>query len=118
MLHKKTLNIFNKCLTSKRCFHQSKVLYEDQENPIWRTIRILKDDVKIAKSMLMDERCDDLLYDREFPRYVDALVIGGGAMGSSVAYWLKERTLRGRLNIAVIEKDPSVNISYLIKVMY
>lgn len=104
------MNFLNKCLTSKRCFHQTKVLYEERENPIWRTFRILKEDIQIAKSMIMNEKCDDLLYERAFPRYVDALIIGGGAMGSSIAYWLKERTLRGRLNVAVIEKDPSVNM--------
>lgn len=111
MLHKKTLNFLNKWLTSKRCFHQTKMLYEKGENPLWRTFRILKEDVQIAKSMITNERCDDILYDRAIPKHVDALIIGGGAMGSSVAYWLKEKTLRGRLNVAVIEKDPSVNIS-------
>lgn len=85
------------------------MLNEEHENPFWRTFKILRDDLKVAKSMFLNEKCDDLLDDRLFPRHVDALIIGGGAMGSSVAYWLKERTLRGRLNVAVIEKDPSVN---------
>lgn len=39
-----------------------------------------------------------------FPEHCDVLVIGGGAVGSSVAYHLKERALEG-LRVVVVEKD-------------
>ncbi|RZC41304.1 FAD-dependent oxidoreductase domain-containing protein 1 [Asbolus verrucosus] len=38
----------------------------------------------------------------------DVVVVGGGAMGASVAYWLKEKTGRNKnLKVVVIEKDPT-----------
>lgn len=38
---------------------------------------------------------------------VDVVIIGGGAMGSSTAYWLKKKA-QNDLNVLVIEKDPTV----------
>lgn len=43
----------------------------------------------------------------DFPLECDVLIIGGGAMGSSVAYHLKKRAAEG-LKIVVVEKDFSV----------
>ncbi|KAJ3653843.1 hypothetical protein Zmor_013075 [Zophobas morio] len=39
----------------------------------------------------------------------NVVVIGGGAMGSSVAYWLKEKSSKSsqNVNVTVIEKDPT-----------
>uniref|UniRef100_T1GPK0 FAD-dependent oxidoreductase domain-containing protein 1 n=1 Tax=Megaselia scalaris TaxID=36166 RepID=T1GPK0_MEGSC len=47
-------------------------------------------------------------YEQEavFPRNVDVLVIGGGGVGSSIAFWLKKMARDG-LNVAVVEKDPT-----------
>ncbi|CAH0749070.1 unnamed protein product [Diatraea saccharalis] len=39
-----------------------------------------------------------------YPENVDVVVIGGGFIGSSVAYWLKSRTAEG-LSVVVLEKD-------------
>lgn len=44
------------------------------------------------------------------PQHCDVLIIGGGCMGSSIAYWLKQRALEG-LRIVVVEKDPTVMLS-------
>lgn len=40
-----------------------------------------------------------------WPSFCDVLVVGGGAMGSSIAYHLKEKA-RGGLNVVVVEEDP------------
>ena len=41
-----------------------------------------------------------------FLAYYDIVIIGGGVMGCSVAYWLAQRIYKGH-KIAVIERDPS-----------
>ena len=42
------------------------------------------------------------------PRETDVLVVGGGAVGSSVAYWLKQRNPKG-MAVTVVERDPHVS---------
>lgn len=45
----------------------------------------------------------------EIPSDVDICIIGGGAIGSSIAYFLKEKAKQG-LNIVVVEKDKTVRL--------
>lgn len=56
------------------------------------------------------EAIDHFIQNREditlFQTHCDVLVIGGGGMGSSIAYWLKQRAQDG-LNVVVVEKDPT-----------
>ncbi|PAA69778.1 hypothetical protein BOX15_Mlig001411g1, partial [Macrostomum lignano] len=42
--------------------------------------------------------------DEDFPDECDALVIGGGAIGCSVAYWLSRQV---NCNVVVVERDPA-----------
>ena len=41
------------------------------------------------------------------PRETDVAVIGGGIMGSAVAFWLKHHAPEG-LTVTVVERDPTV----------
>lgn len=43
----------------------------------------------------------------DFQTHCDVLIIGGGGVGSSIAYWLKEKARDG-LNVVVVEKDDTV----------
>lgn len=47
------------------------------------------------------------------PRETDIAVIGGGAIGSSVAYFLKQRHPEG-FNVHVIERDSSVSWYFVV----
>ena len=40
--------------------------------------------------------------------FYDIVVIGGGAMGASAAYWLMQRGAANHLKILVVERDPTV----------
>ena len=44
--------------------------------------------------------------DINFPYYTDVVIIGGGAIGASIAYNMKN--MHSKLNIVVVEKDPTV----------
>ncbi|XP_047987213.1 FAD-dependent oxidoreductase domain-containing protein 1-like [Leguminivora glycinivorella] len=41
-----------------------------------------------------------------YPEHADIVIIGGGYIGSSVAYWLKTKASHG-LSVVVLEKDPT-----------
>lgn len=70
-------------------------------DPLGRAARIFKRDIiNLSKGRL------DVPESEVFPAYVDVAIIGGGIVGSSIAFWLKHRVAQG-LNVLVIEKDPS-----------
>lgn len=48
----------------------------------------------------------------EFQTHCDVLIIGGGGVGSSIAFWLKEKAREG-LNVVVVEKDETVCLIYI-----
>lgn len=43
-----------------------------------------------------------------YPEHADIVIIGGGFIGSAIAYWLKKRTGEG-LTVVVLEKDFTVS---------
>lgn len=45
------------------------------------------------------------------PERADIVIVGGGVVGWSIAYWLKKKErVRGALQVVVVEKDPTVRI--------
>lgn len=98
----------------QRCFSDY-----PSENPVSRALRLLGNDFKKAASKLTNKEpnLEHYEYDNSdivnFPTHTDVVVIGGGVMGSSIAYWLREMS-SGVLDVAVIEKDPTVSIPNII----
>lgn len=92
---------------------------DDPLHPIYRTGRLLGNDMKKVKNFFFPEKkiisSDVDIRDLpsqpsvdEFHSHCDILVIGGGGVGSSIAYWLKKRGRHG-INVVVLEKDPTVS---------
>lgn len=96
----------------KRLFHSSKVNRQKgkSEHPFKRTVRILSEDFKnLTNIKEYNKKIQNL-----FPSHADVVIIGGGAMGSSIAYWLKEKTGKEGLDIIVLEKDPTVSLYFIL----
>ncbi|XP_020807791.1 FAD-dependent oxidoreductase domain-containing protein 1 [Drosophila serrata] len=102
---------------------------DEDKHPIRRTFRLLGNDMRKIKEFFVPkdpvsedqgesrehiltqskfkfegERKRDPTLPDEFQTHCDVLVIGGGGIGSSIAYWLKEKARDG-LNVVVVEKD-------------
>lgn len=92
----------------------------DPQHPMVRTARLLKKDLKNAANYILPQRriiggsdtdirdIRSRANDDEFQSHCDILVIGGGGVGASIAYWLKKRGRHG-INVVVLEKDPTVS---------
>lgn len=103
------------------------------ENPIARTMRLLRGDMRTIKNFILPptargdrtpasdaaaaaaakpptlrQMADRQQEHTDFQSNCDVLIIGGGGVGSSIAYWLKKRAFGG-LNVVVLEKDPTVS---------
>lgn len=107
---------------------------EQDNNPIGKTVKLITDDLKrIAKSIRsydifsksfntsktlkdspsspndgLEEYGPRYSHEDIFPTHCDVAIIGGGGVGASVAYWLKEKARDG-LNVVVLERDPTVS---------
>lgn len=74
---------------------------QPSDNPFSKTfsglISDLSDVLKFSKSSKLSEF---------LPKHCDVLIVGGGVIATSIAFWLKHRALDG-LNVVVLEKNPS-----------
>jgi len=64
-----------------------------------------------SKFQFTGEKTRDPTVPDDFQTHCDVLVIGGGGVGSSIAYWLKEKARDG-LNVVVVEKDDTVRKAF------
>ncbi|XP_025989435.1 FAD-dependent oxidoreductase domain-containing protein 1 isoform X2 [Solenopsis invicta] len=74
-------------------------------------LKSFKKDWKLLKRVFSNREFSDFEalwkgYD-VIPTQCDVLIIGGGAIGSSIAYWLKQKIYRDEFKVVVIEKDPT-----------
>lgn len=122
------LHKFTRLLTNYRCFcdasngKQPKII--PTEHPFKRVVRLLKDDGKKIANFVLPPKKEivksegeldirDIVASEnkntEFQSHCDILIIGGGGVGASIAYWLKKRAFSG-LNVVVLEKDCTVSV--------
>ncbi|KYQ52523.1 FAD-dependent oxidoreductase domain-containing protein 1 [Trachymyrmex zeteki] len=89
--------------------------YKKFVNTVSEEEKILKGykrDWKLFKRILSSDRQysnSEALWERPqvIPSTCDVLIIGGGAIGSSIAYWLKKKVYREEFSVVVVEKDPT-----------
>lgn len=92
--------------TWKRLYRSAKVPFsyrsysKDNKNPFKRTWSILSKEVPVFLGLNKKEVV--------YPEHADVVIIGGGFIGTAVAYWLKVKAGEG-LAVVVIENDPLVS---------
>ncbi|CAL8139548.1 unnamed protein product [Orchesella dallaii] len=74
------------------------------DEPFERAVKIFTHDIR----SIYDKTQPPLL---DFSAHVDILVIGGGILGSAIAYFIKERTPRTGVSLMVVDKDQSFSKS-------
>ncbi|XP_018055633.1 PREDICTED: FAD-dependent oxidoreductase domain-containing protein 1-like isoform X1 [Atta colombica] len=86
--------------------------FVDITTPQEKFLKNIKRDWKLLKHVLSSNRqySDfEKLWERPqvIPSTCDVLIIGGGAIGSSIAYWLKQKVYKEEFSVVVVEKDPT-----------
>ncbi|KAK1137190.1 hypothetical protein K0M31_001714 [Melipona bicolor] len=109
-------NFLQKCV-----FSQTKRTYSKKDTPK-KIIPFGKDPKSIiskriqnslekVKEALVVREVDDILTEwmgrpQIVPQICDVVIIGGGAIGSSIAYWLRRRVYAEEFKVVVVERDP------------
>lgn len=71
--------------------------YAKSTHPFTKTWSLINKEIKSGFAQPTDS-----------PQHADVVIVGGGFIGSSAAYWLKTRAGEG-LSVVVIEKDTTVS---------
>jgi len=88
--------------------------FVDTNDRAAQMLKALKNDWKTLKRLISFKKDSsnfiDIWNERRniIPRHCDVLIIGGGAIGSSIAYWLRQKFYREEFSVVVVEKDPTV----------
>lgn len=98
----------------KRQIHTACKSCKEFENPILRTFRILKEEFTMQRPSAFSEEERYAASMGLFPRHADIIIIGGGPVGASIAYWLKEKTGKDGVSVVVVEKDLKVQAIFAI----
>lgn len=130
--------LFSRLLTSsfssgdRRSIHLSNQLRHDEfDNKLWydpgesaerRTLETLKVDFRRIKRRYLEAKYDayrrkgilshpmrDVLQYELLPYRTTFCIIGGGIVGSSIAYWIKQRARSEEIQVTVIERDDTVS---------
>lgn len=72
----------------------------NQVNPMTKTWKILSREIPATFGFGEAEVV--------YPEHADVVIVGGGFIGASAAYWLKTRAVHG-LNVVVIDRDTAVS---------
>ncbi|PBC25597.1 FAD-dependent oxidoreductase domain-containing protein 1 isoform X1 [Apis cerana] len=115
-LLKKDYNFLQKCVffQSRRNLinkDTSSVSTQKGKDSNTTIIKKIKSNLTLIKDSLVVRDVDDILIewmDRPpiLPENCDVVIIGGGVIGSSIAYWLKQRVYTSDFKVIVVEKDP------------
>ncbi|XP_078044332.1 FAD-dependent oxidoreductase domain-containing protein 1 [Augochlora pura] len=112
--YEKWINFLQKCVfVQNRTFVDKRIITindQKKENSQLKKLKQFKNRLETLKDTIVPWDPQDNIVpwsDRPpiRPACCDVAVIGGGAIGSSVAYWLKRRCFRD-LRVVVVEKDP------------
>lgn len=82
----------------------------ENKDPIHNVKKTLRINQRSMRKLFgVQDRLEDVDdHDSKYiPNQADVVIIGGGAIGASIAYWVKHFTRHGS-SVAVIEKDPTV----------
>ena len=128
ILPENVTNIINRAsFCSKKSKSSDDYEIPKPQHPFNRTINILGNDMKSLKNNVesfisrfnktreiarRDVRASSKYHYEIFPEHCDIAIIGGGVIGSSIAYWLKQRVPHA-ITVTVVEKDPTVNQNVL-----